>query len=125
MIKKSLRGFECLCCCLQCSAEEQPDEQEEGSWQPGRPSSISFTAARRTCLLPGSYQVVTCWAGCSSALSLDFCFVFLTLQTHLHLEDSVLGSLQSGITEHVAAMEGKCCGGKWILHNQDLVLLFW
>ena len=68
-MKKSLRGFECLCCCLQCSAEEQPDEQEEGSWQPGRPSSISFTAARRTCLLPGSYQVDKCWAGCSSALS--------------------------------------------------------
>lgn len=58
-------------------------------------------------------------------LSLDFCFVFLTLQARLHLEDSGLGSLQSGITENVAAMEGKCCRGKGMLHNQDLVLLFW
>lgn len=32
VIKKSLRSFQCLCCCFQCSAEEQPDEQEEGSW---------------------------------------------------------------------------------------------
>lgn len=38
MMKKSLGGFEYLYCCLQCSAEEQPDEQEEGSWEPGRPS---------------------------------------------------------------------------------------
>lgn len=78
MIKKSLRGFECLCCCLQCSAEEQPDEQEEGSWQPGRPSSISFTAARRTCLLPGSYQVDKCCAGLDAAV---LQVVYFTCQT--------------------------------------------
>lgn len=92
MMKRSLRGFECLCCCLQCSAEEQPDEQEEGSWQPGRPSSISFTAARRTCVLPGSYQVDKCWAGCSSTLKFG---VFLLIKLCLYLEDSVLGLLHS------------------------------
>ena len=75
------------------------------------------------------YLEATRWtsAGLDAAVLLGFwvfVFVFLTHQ-NLYLQDSVLGSLQSGRTEHVAAMEGECCRGKRMLDNQDLVLLFW
>jgi len=57
--------------------------------------SISFTAARRTCLLPGSYQVDKCWVGCSSVLSCGFLFLFYTSQALFTSGGEFLGSVQS------------------------------
>lgn len=59
-------------------------------------------------------------AGLDAAVLLSLFFIHQALFIP---EDSVLGSLQSGRTEQVAVMEGKCYRG--MLDNQDPVLLFW
>lgn len=81
VIEKSMRSFECLCCCLQCSAEEQPDEQEEGSWQPGRPSFHLLHCCKKdmfvTWELPGG-QVLGWMQQCSKLWLFVFILYFLS-----------------------------------------------